>query len=190
MLIDRCSNGELHPAENRMMHDCELSRRAYWKGVAWLVKAGLLHRYQDAIADHHPRAKSDWRRNSYELNWPLFNEHYAARQARRRKFRHADMTRTAQKNACTSVHVTPDNTCTSVHVTACTSVHANRERGTLKESMNHESAFGAAAHGLDNATMQPSELTQWLTGGLPPSPRPSKVHQNTLRHRPVGKHCA
>jgi hypothetical protein len=49
------------------------------------------------------------------------------------------------------------------------------------KGMNRESAFGAAAHGLDNATMQPSELTQWLTGGLPPSPRPSKVHQNTLR---------
>jgi hypothetical protein len=206
-LIDRCANGLLYPAEHRMMHDCRLSRRSDWRGIKWLVKAKLLHRYQDALGHKHPSTKSDWRRNSYELNWPGFNRHYAEHQAHCRKFRraensaeNADTSQASQENTCQSGHVMPENTCQSGHVmpentcqsghvNTCQSWHANHERGTMK-GMNRESAFGAAAHGLDNATMQPSELTQWLTGGLPPSPRPSKVHQNTLRHRPVGKHCA
>lgn len=145
MLVDRCNKatGQCDPAEGRMQHDCELSRRAYWKAIKFLCDAEIIDRKQDGRDNDNPMTKTDWRRNSYAINWAKLNELHAERNAYRKGYRRGSK----PKNTCTSVHASPKKrarACTQSPSETCTSVHANLKRENLKrKDFNLESAFGA-----------------------------------------------
>lgn len=168
VLVDRCNDktGQCDPAGGRLAHDCgspdtgkPLSDRATWKGIAVLEQAGLIRRLKIgrqqvnaesfAYGNDAVMVKTNWARNSYQIDWARLNQLHAARVTRRNSFRRVDSSPISKKD----MHERAQDACTIVHTPACTIVQTNLERGTSKENLETTLRAGDSFAFGDDADM-------------------------------------
>jgi hypothetical protein len=151
VLIDRNGNGQCDPGGTRLAHDAKLKAFTMWEGIKALCDADLIDR-TETHAPHFKR-KSDWRRNSYQINWPKLNALYAELKVHRRGYR--------LKSVSGKPDMIPETVSGKPDMTASGKPDTNLETGeTSKPKTNSESGFAAAADEFFHANQRRKQAWQ------------------------------